>query len=78
MAIQKEQLQTAWKAALAVAGFTEDSFLLAEADSRQQADWQKAITDYNKQKVQLETLVQEVAGVIGDSTTDESKINLTP
>lgn len=73
--VQAEQLQTAWEATLATAGFTEESLLLAQANSAQQADWQKAIADYGKQKVQLETLVQEVTGLIGDRTTEESTIN---
>jgi exonuclease SbcC len=73
--IQNEHLQTTWEAALATAGFTEESFLLAQADSAQQASWQKAIADYSKQKVHLETLVKEVKGLIGKRTTDESTIN---
>lgn len=73
--IQKEQLQTTWDAALFSAGFDEESFIKAQAESAQQASWQRAITDYNNAKVKLETQVEEVKLQVGDRTTDESTIN---
>jgi DNA repair protein SbcC/Rad50 len=73
--IQKEQLQTTWNAALKDAGFTEENFMKAQAESAQQASWQKEITNYVTEKVQLETRVEEVKLQVCDRTTDESTIN---
>jgi DNA repair protein SbcC/Rad50 len=71
----KEQLQTEWEVALVSAGFTEESFLAAQADSPQQARWQKEITDYDNAKVRLETQIEEVKLQVGDRTTNESNLN---
>ena len=68
-------MQTTWDAALFSAGFDEESFIKAQAESAQQASWQRAITDYNNAKVKLETQVEEVKLQVGDRTTDESTIN---
>ncbi|NMG05609.1 SbcC/MukB-like Walker B domain-containing protein [Brasilonema sp. UFV-L1] len=73
--IQKEQLQTTWDAALKGAGFTEESFIKASAESPQQTNWQEEITNYNNAKVKLETQVEEVKLQVGNSTTNESTIN---
>lgn len=73
--IQKEQLQITWDATLKDAGFTEESFIKASAESPQQTSWQEEITNYNNAKVKLETQVEEVKLQVGDRTTDESTIN---
>lgn len=73
--MQKQQLQTDWDAALAATGFTEDSFFVAQADSQQQIDWQQEIANYNKRKVQKETQIQEVTGLVGNRTTSAAAIN---
>ncbi|MEC4815782.1 MAG: SMC family ATPase, partial [Scytonema sp. PMC 1069.18] len=71
----REQLQTEWEVALVSAGFTEETFLSAQADSPQQVRWQKEITDYDSTKVRLETQIEEVKSLVGDRTTNESTLN---
>ncbi len=73
--IQKEQLQTTWEVALVSAGFTEESFLLSQAEPQQQASWKKEIQEYTNTKITLETQVDEVKSLVGTRTTDESTIN---
>ncbi|MEI2577719.1 SMC family ATPase [Scytonema sp. PRP1] len=73
--IQKEQLEINWQATLRRAEFTEESFISAQAESVQQTNWQKKITEYSNVKVKLETQVEEVKSQIGTRTTDESTIN---
>lgn len=72
---QKSELEKKWQAALISAGFTEESFLKAQTDSKQQTHWQKQITDYNTNKVKLETQVEEAKSQIENRTIDESNIN---
>lgn len=69
-------MQTAWEVSLVTTGFTEESFLSAQAEPKKQASWQKEIQDYSNAKVQLETRVEEVKSLIGTRTTDESTILL--
>jgi DNA repair protein SbcC/Rad50 len=71
---QKQELQTTWEITLKNRGFTETTFLSAQADSAQQANWQKDIENYTNEKIQLQTLVEEVKSQIGTRTTDESTI----
>jgi DNA repair protein SbcC/Rad50 len=73
--MQKEQLEINWQATLRRAEFTEESFISAQAESAQQTNWQKKITEYSNVKVKLETQVEEVKSQIGTRTTDESTIN---
>lgn len=75
ISIQKSELEKNWQVALISAEFTEESFIKAQADFEQQTDWQKQITDYNTNKVKLETQVEEVKSQIENRTTDESNIN---
>ncbi len=74
--IQKEQSETTWEVALVSAGFTEESFLLSQAEPQQQASWDKEIQEYTNTKTRLETQVDEVKSLIGTRTTDELSINL--
>jgi exonuclease SbcC len=73
--IQKEQSQTTWEVALVSAGFTEESFLLSQAEPQQKDSWNQEIQDYTNTKIRLETQFNEVQSLIGTGTTDESTIN---
>ncbi|GAB1541214.1 SMC family ATPase [Scytonema sp. NUACC21] len=73
--LQEQQLQSAWQVALVSAGFTEETFVAARADSRQQSLWQEQISDYDAAKVQVETRIEEVKSQVGDRTTNKSAIN---
>lgn len=73
--IQKEQSQRIWEVALVSAGFTEESFLLSQAEPNQQASWKKEIEDYTNTKITIETQLDEVKSLVGTRTTDESTIN---
>lgn len=72
---QKEQLEINWQVTLRSSEFKEESFISAQAESAQQTNWQKKITEYSNLKVKLETQVEEVKSQIGTRATDESTIN---
>jgi exonuclease SbcC len=72
--IHKEQTQTAWELALVSAGFTEVSFLAVQVEPKQLASWKQEIDRYTKEKVKLETQVEEVKRSVGTRTTDASTI----
>ncbi|KYC40815.1 hypothetical protein WA1_24645 [Scytonema hofmannii PCC 7110] len=72
--LQEQQLESTWQVALVSEGFTEDSFLTARADSKQQSFWKGEISDYDTGKVEIETRVEEAKSQVGDRTTNSGTI----
>lgn len=71
----QEQIQVLWEAELVSEGFTEETFLSAQAESEQQTSWQKEIADYATTKVKLETQIDEVKSLLGERTTNALTID---
>jgi DNA repair protein SbcC/Rad50 len=72
--LQERQMESTWQIALVSQGFTEDSFLTAQADSKQQTLWKGEISDYEAARVEVETRVEETKSQVGDRTTNSDTI----
>lgn len=72
--LYKKQIETDWQVALVSAGFIEESFMAAQTELKQQANWKQEIDTYTTEKIKLETQVEEVKLLVGTGTTDQSNI----
>ncbi|MFP4122706.1 AAA family ATPase [Coleofasciculus sp.] len=71
---EREQREAQWIKTLQSVNFSEESFQDAQVTPEQQEKWQTAIADYERQNVQLSTLLQEISRSIGKRTTDEELV----
>lgn len=68
---KNEQLNIAWESKLKTLNFTEETFIAAGADAKQQSAWETAIRKHRDAKIQLETRLKDLSDIIGAKTTDE-------
>jgi exonuclease SbcC len=68
---KREQLEAQWEKALQSVNFSEESFREAQVTPTEQEKWKNAIANYERQNLELSTLIQEVNRSISDRTTNE-------
>ncbi|MBD2041074.1 AAA family ATPase [Microcoleus sp. FACHB-672] len=71
---KQQQLNAEWQEKLSRASFTEETFLAADAGTKEQSQWELAIREHRESKLQLETRIKDLTEVIGNRMTDEGEI----